>query len=485
MRMCLLFLLVLNNAIQGLSQTPGTISLQEVIAIAQQRSAAYKLAQTQQEVSYYQFLTYKSNLKPQISLYGSAPVFVKQYTPVIQPDGKVLFLPLKQNTNRVGFSLSQVLPFTGGSVSLNTELYQFYDFQAKYNQYNGTPVFLQLNQPLFALNTLKWQKKIEPLKLQEAKKNYVQEIENIAQQTAQLYFNVLDAQTNIQIANSNMEHDNYNYAIEQKRVNLGTTTEDKLLQLELQTLKGKQSLEKANYDFKMAVLALQTYIGYKDSLHWEFLLPEQVPVFPVQLDRAIAYARLYRAEFITFKRRALEATQNLQEAKAARQQVTLTATYGLNRAAGNIGTIYSDSKAQQTFSIGINVPIVDWGRTKARYNTAVSLEKLAIFNNEMDSANIVQEITTLVNNIELLKGNIQLAKTTDSVARRRFNISNNLYQAGKLTVTELNIAQSEKDNANRSYISALRDYWNSYYQLRRQTMFDFQKNIPLPGLTVD
>jgi hypothetical protein len=44
---------------------------------------------------------------------------------------------------------------------------------------------------------------------------------------------------------------------------------------------------------------------------------------------------------------------------------------------------------------------------------------------------------------------------------------------GKIDITNLNIALTEKDNAKRSYLEALRTYWSSYFNLRRLTLFDF------------
>lgn len=122
-------------------------------------------------------------------------------------------------------------------------------------------------------------------------------------------------------------------------------------------------------------------------------------------------------------------------------------------------------------------------RRQKQYNctpvTARALEKLTEVNNEFEEATIYQEITSLIRNIELLTSNISLGITTDSVAQRRYVIANNLYQLGKLSVTDLNLAQAEKDNARRTYIYALRAYWDAYYALRRVTFYDFERQRPL------
>ena len=44
---------------------------------------------------------------------------------------------------------------------------------------------------------------------------------------------------------------------------------------------------------------------------------------------------------------------------------------------------------------------------------------------------------------------------------------------------ELNIALGEKDAAIRSYLSAMQNYWSYFYNIRRLTLYDFQKMIPL------
>ena len=455
------------------------LTLEEIVVLAKSQSPRFKLAQTQKEISFYQFQTSSSDFRPQISFYGSAPVYNKEYYGVRQPDGTIKFQSISQNNANMGFSLSQQIPLTGGELSLNTSLGRFDDFKAKTYKYNGTPVYLRLQQPLFAFNPLKWQQKIEPLKFEESRRKYVQEMENIAQQVTRLYFDLLDAQSNISIANTNLKNAAINFEIEKKRVNLGTTTEDKMLQLELQVLTSQRSLDQARYELQISMLNLNTFIGSRESIEIDPVVPNQIAALPIDLAKAIEYARKYRPEFIAFERKKYEAERDVTQAKVGKQQVTLLASFGLNNIGDQIGSIYQHPNDQQVFSIGFNIPIVDWGRRKARYNAAKAIEKLTSFNNELDEATLIQEITTLVKNIDLLKSNIQLAKKTDSVGQRRYEIANNLYQVGKLSATDLNLAQAEKDDARRNFIQSLRQFWDSYYMLRRLTLYDFEHNEPI------
>ena len=456
-----------------------TYSLTEVVLQAQLNSPASRLARTQRQISSYQFQVFKSDLNPQVSFYGEAPVFNKEYYAVRQPDGTIRYQAISQHSSLVGFGISQQLPFTGGQLSLNTNLTQFDDYRFNTRQYNATPVYLMLRQPIFAFNEMKWKKKIEPLKLKESQQQYVQELENVAQEAASLYFDVLDAQSNMKIAAANLRNNEYNLEIEKKRISLGTTTEDKLLQIELQVIKSRQELETARYMYQVSQLNLTSFIGWKDTTEIHLLLPENIPAIHVSAADALAYAKKNRAEFTSFERKKLETARDVEQAKANRQQINLAASYGLNNANDRLGKVYNNVNDQQRFSIGFNIPVLDWGRNRARLNTARAIEELTAANNNMEETNIYREITTLVRNTELFRLSISLAKQADTVAQRRFVIANNLYQVGKLAITDLNIAQAEKDNARRSYVSALRQYWDAYFLLRRYTLYDFENDRPL------
>ena len=74
---------------------------------------------------------------------------------------------------------------------------------------------------------------------------------------------------------------------------------------------------------------------------------------------------------------------------------------------------------------------------------------------------------------------LSIAIKSDAIAQNRYEVTKSRYFIGKLGVLDLNVALSEKDQARRSYVEALRRYWWSYYNIRKLTLFDFQYNTPL------
>ncbi|HEY8935172.1 MAG TPA: TolC family protein, partial [Cyclobacteriaceae bacterium] len=82
-------------------------------------------------------------------------------------------------------------------------------------------------------------------------------------------------------------------------------------------------------------------------------------------------------------------------------------------------------------------------------------------------------IITKVSQFDVLRLQIDITKKSDAVAQERYNVAQNRYLIGKIDITNLNIALTEKDAAKRSYIDALKSFWTSYYDLRGLTLYDF------------
>jgi outer membrane protein TolC len=102
-------------------------------------------------------------------------------------------------------------------------------------------------------------------------------------------------------------------------------------------------------------------------------------------------------------------------------------------------------------------------------------------NSNVEQAHIdfKQKIYLQVAQFNMQQNQLFIAAKSDTVAQRSYNITKNRYFLGKIDVTELNIARRSNDQARLSYLTALQSYWMAYYQLRKNTLFDFTTNQPL------
>ena len=84
-----------------------------------------------------------------------------------------------------------------------------------------------------------------------------------------------------------------------------------------------------------------------------------------------------------------------------------------------------------------------------------------------------------VKQFDLIRNQVALGNRAYEVSQKREQMTRNRYFIGKIGVTDLNIAIGEKEAARRSYMSALREFWLAYYDLRRITLYDFERQVSL------
>ncbi|WP_033316870.1 TolC family protein [Pontibacter roseus] len=474
---CLLFVMLLLPRVQGMAQpVTRTLGLQEVIALAQEQSAAARQAETSRENSYWQWRSFKSDYKPQLSLQGILPDFSRTINPVTQPDGTTEFKPVSINNAELGLSLSQVVGPTGGRVFVTSLMQRFDDFDRDQTRYNGNPAIVGIEQPLFAYNNLAWAKKIEPLRYQESQRQYLEEREQVAVTATKLYFDLLLAQTNHSIASQNQSSNDTLYQIANEKYKLGRLSKNDLLQLRLAVLNAELGMAQAALDQQTAALALKTYIGMKDTDALQLLTPEGIPAGTVQADLALAEAKKNRKENLNFSRRLLEAESLVAKAKGDNGlNASLFATFGLTNRGATFTDIYDRPENQQRARIGFNMPIMDWGRQRSIHKVAELNRQLVQYTVDQEEANFEQAVLTQVNQYNTLKARLSTTAEADAIAQERYEITKNTFVIGRISITDLNIALAEKDQARRAHIASLSAFWTAHYTLRQLTLYDFEQ----------
>jgi outer membrane protein TolC len=477
-KVILLSIFLLGLAQLSFSQEKKVLTLEEVIQLARQNSRSAKRAQTSRTFGYWSYQVYKSQLKPQLLLRGTLPGFSNQPERVQQEDGSYEFRNVNQNSSNLSLGLEQILPWTNTTISFDTRLARVDLFDQDRTSYQGNPVGISLSQPLFNVNPFKWDRQIQPLQYEQSKRTYVQELEIASQQAASLFFRLLVQQKNLQIARQNEQANDTVYRVEQGRYNIGTSTEDKLLQTELDLLTAQSEAQQAQLDVQTLSLQLRNFIGLNENVDLELIAPLEVPEFDIDYETALAYAKDNRAEYLNFQVQRLTQERSVADARARRFNAELSASFGFSsNSVETISEVYNGTNnSASSLTLTFSMPILDGGRNKARMNQAFEQKKLTEFNIEQDIINFEQEISNAVRNFRQIIAQITIAKKSEEIALKRFEITNGRYLAGKVDILDLSSARTSKDSAIRSYVSALQQYWDAYYELRALTLYDFQSN---------
>ena len=88
---------------------------------------------------------------------------------------------------------------------------------------------------------------------------------------------------------------------------------------------------------------------------------------------------------------------------------------------------------------------------------------------------IEEEVIMTVNDFNVQGGIIQSAEEARKLAESAYEDTRARFIIGQSDINSLSMALNRKDAAQKNYIAALRNYWLSYYKIRRLTLFDFEK----------
>ncbi len=454
------------------------LTLPEVVEVARDDSPAARLAETRQTNNYWRYRSYLADFKPQVTFDAVLPNLNRSIEGITLPDGREDFISRSLMRNSVGLSIAQPIALTGGSVFVFSGLRRLDVFKSELSDgsvsYLSTPVSVGITQPLRTFNELKWDRRIEPLRYQEQQRVYNESREEAATRAADLFFDLLIAQINLRAAQTNKINADTLYAISQGRFSVGRIAETDLLQIELSVMNANSALAQAALGVQRANEELRAYLGITDDVEFDLVTPEEIPEFAVDPEEALRYAQQYRSEVLGFERRFQEAASDLDRAvKSNGFGVNLQAEFGLNGTSQEFDQAYQGLLDQQVVTLGIQVPIADFGKAKSRIEVARSNQELEQLNIDQERISLERQVRIQVDRMDLLRSQINLAERAYEVAVRREDITRKRYLIGKIAVTELNLAVREMDEARRQYVSGLRDFWLGYYQLRRLTLYDF------------
>ena len=461
-------------------QSVRSLTLEESIEIAKDNSPLSRAATFSLIASKWRYKSFRADLLPSLDLGGNIPNY-RLGTQTVNTAEGIQNVSFNNSNANLGLSINQSILPTGGSVSITSSLNRLGIFKGESRyEWSSTPVSIVYNQPLFQYNNLKWRNKIEPLRFKIAEKQFVEDLEDLSFTVTQSFFDVLISKINVEIAEFNVTVNDSIYNISKGRFEVGSVAENDLLQTELAYRNAEASLTNAKLSYQRSEENFKALLGIDDNIEIEVLAPETAPDVDLNFDKALALALENNSQSLQFRLDEIQANQAYDQAKRNGSfTANLRAEYGLNDTAIEFAEVYDNPGDLKSFNIGFQIPIFNWGKNMAQVKAARN-QQLATANSiEYQKLQFELNVRSTVREFELLKGQVELAEISDNIAERRYDVSKNRYLIGKIDITNLFIAQNEKDSARRNYIQALRNYWSGYYNLRRLTLFDFAKDQPI------
>ena len=454
------------------------LTLEDCIVMARRQSVDAAVALGELKSAYWEWRSYKADLLPEVSLSANVPTYNKRYSTYQREDGTHSYV--RNDFMEVDGSLyvSQKIWPTGGTLSVESSLDWLRQMSGETsggkNQFMSMPIALTLSQPLFGVNSVKWNRRIEPLRYREAKASFLAETEQVAMRAISLFFNLLLANENVHIAEQNLQNAEKLYEVAKAKREMGTISQNDVLQMRLNMLNAQSSLTSTESSRKARMFELKAFLDVEEDILP--IVPEEIPEVTLVYQDVLNHALENNAFATTMRRRQLEADYSVAYAKGKQRSVTLYAQVGYTGTASRMNEAYRDLLSKEVVQVGVSLPLLDWGKRRGQVKVAESNREIVRNQVRQQSQEFNQNLFVLTEQFNHQRQQLRIAEEADTIAQRRYHTNVETFKIGSISTLELSDAQTAKDEARQNRLAQLFNYWYYYYQLRSITLWDFERN---------
>lgn len=465
-------------ALSVYAQEKMTLSLREAIGVARGQSLLSKQIKADYSSYVHRYQSFKASLRPQLSLNGTLPSYDRSLLNIVQPDGSYKIQSVRRSFIGNNLEVTQNIFWTGGYVYASTgaNLFTNKGSGLDQRQWQTSPFVIGINQPLNLFNTVKWNFEQEKLRMKRATKQQIELYENLSGQIATAYFDLYVSKMVLNNAKQNETINDTLYKISTGRFNVGKIAENELLQVELQLMNARNAVTRGEVNVKANSKKLANLLGLDNASEFELIPVTDAPVFLVDLKQAVAEAKQNRSDILGFELNENAAKMQVRQSQSnAFASGSINLNYGLNQTAMTLSGAYQNPLDFQQVSIGYSLPLFGFGKNK--HDIASSKANLESVQAQIafQKKGFELDVENTVNQFVQLQSAILISAKSDTIAQKRYDVARNRYMLGKISITDLGLAQEAKDAAVVDYVRTLQQYWESYYMLRRMTLYDFEK----------
>lgn len=480
-RISILFLLVLCGAgVQA--QQVLRLDLKRTIALANDSSLSAFRYQNMYLSGYWEYRSYKAARLPSLSLNLTPAQYYRYITQRYDSQADIdVYREQQMFSAAAGLSLVQNFDLLGGTFYVDTQLDYLRNFgDVNSTQFSTVPFRIGYQQDLLGFNAFRWDRKIEPLKFEKVKKQFIYNSESVSEEAVNYFFSLAMAQADYRLAEDNLATADTLYAIGEQRQKIASISQADLLTLKLDKVNARNTLKNAEITRKRAMSALATFLNLDKNTYIEIDLPSRPHYVDIPADRALLLAKENNPTYLEQRQNVLEAEREVDRTKKeSRFNASVNASVGFNQVADNLGAAYRNLLQQDLVSLTVSIPLVDWGVRKGKYNMARNNLNVVRIAARQEEISLEEDVMMTVSDFNVQQDLIASASEALDLAELAYDQTRRRFIIGKADISSLTLSLNRQQEAQKNYIQALQNYWLNYYKIRKLTLHDFESGMSL------
>lgn len=433
------------------------ITLDKVYEIVFSNSIEMKIINNNFSKSNIEFGFYRISLLPKISSTISFP-YQRSISEVIQSDGSQRFIERNYINSSFNLNISQIVPFTGGTMSLSSSVNGSRDFNNEISSFSSNWANLSYQQTINGFNSFKWNKKINFLNIKKDSLNYIKEKIKLKYDVSKNYLSIQLLQLKSNLIKENIvKTQNILFELEEK-LKFGRTIKLEVDQTKITLEQLNRQLEINDLEYKAGIESLKNTMNYKDNDDF-ILAPAEFEDFlidKIELKEAIKQNGFELEKTI----KLLQSESNIEKIKKEGAiSINMQLGMGLNSSSTTFSQLYDTPSQSQFVTIGTKIPILDWGTAEKKYSLA-KLEKDNLELTFLENEHKMEEQIENLSNFRLsLLSQIKSLQAQKRLSQEINQMFEELLKLGRKTVTEYKTQIAESYNITVEYQKTVNDLY--------------------------
>ncbi len=380
---------------------------------------------------------------------------------------------------------NRILPTDGELTLVNRFSYDYSFTESAYavdpiNKTFNNRLYLQYTQPIFTYNRIRMETETLELDYEASLIRYLLMRLSLERDVSVGFYAVYSNQMRLEIAQDDLKNNEESYEIISNKVQGGLLALEELYQAEVNLATSRSGVFNAELTLANSRDQFKVLIGL--PLDTTLMIAAEIiaDTVPVNQELAITHALNHRMELREREIDLEQANFDLIVAKSTNEFAgSVTASFGVQGNSEEFANLFETPTNTPAIGLTFNIPIFDWGERKSEIRAAEASLQSTQISYEVEQTNIELNIRSVVRNLKNLENQIGIQRKTVENAVLAYDINLERYRNGDLTSMDLGLYQNQLSESRMALTNAIIDYKIELLNLKIQTLYDFEKQLPI------
>lgn len=440
-------------------------------------SSVMQIRESDSLINQYQNRLFKVKLLPKVNMSAKLPSLTNSISPITINDGSEKFVNRFFMSSELSISISQFIPFTGGTISLTSGLTRLDNFSPQRTKSFNLNLFnLSYSQNLLSFNSYRWEKKILKVNNELFKISDIQRQEEMNLNIIELFFDIYSAQKEIELNQAMIERAEKLL----KKILLlyknGKASELSLLNAQIDLAKMKNTVTSIKLaQLQSELVSLLNLESQQPELIFDINTFEKISL---QIDKDLVISRALRfTHGLNRNAEALQEIRDIKEQKSAGHPVvSLSIGGGVNSQAEEFKNLTGLQSNSMSALVSISFPIISWNENKLRVKMLEETAKINKIEAAQHNNKLMSSYSYELDNLNILIKSAKNDKYTLEMLYKKYNQVMAFYESGKVDYSDIEETRNQIMQTEIQRIAKIKSFYCTVYRFRIWALYDIIEN---------